>query len=269
MSWQERLLSVITLELLAILVWLVAILFTSLRAPFFLELQRLLAAEQAAPGGGDLFLSFIIALIILIFLHRQQFFAMAVAILLSYMVFGGASLFVGTIAAFLLAVSLLLYQQLSHHFISNNALVVAAVLFGAFPIALGFSPVLIVFILIVFSVYDVIGVFFTNFIPNLAHRAIQYEIPLVLLAPRAHQSWKSIPSSDRVAAILGAGDVFLPAIFISSVTLEGGVPLGLAVVLGAACGWVANNVLSWMVRGGIPAMPLLTVGMIAAYYLAR
>jgi len=268
MHWRERLLSVLTLELAAVLLWLVAILLTAWRLPLFLEIQRLLALEAAAPAGGEIFLAFVIALIILIFFHKQTFFATIVSILLSYMTFSGALLFMGTEAAFLLAVSILLYQKLSHTFLSNNLLVAAGVLFGAIPIALGFEPVMVVFILAVFSVYDVIGVFLTKFIPTLAHRAVQYELPLIWLAPRAHVSWHAIPSSERVAAMMGAGDVFLPAIFITSVTLAGGVPMGLLVLFGAVIGWTLNNFLSWIVRGGIPAMPLLAVGMIAAYYLA-
>ena len=257
------------LETWVVLVWLAGIYLCLLFAPLLAQARTALARISESPDAGDLLISFTIAIVIFAFLHKQKYFGLIISVVLAYMIFGGATLFFGETLAFLLAVGLVLYQPGSHSFLSNNLLVSFGVLFGAFPVALEFSMDFVIFILLAFSVYDVVGVFLTNFIPNLAARAVESRIPLLLFAPRPKADWRDEPGAQSVAAMVGAGDLFLPLILLITLTTTQGFPAALIVLLGAVCGWGMNTILSAMIQGGIPAMPMLTVGMLIAYHFVK
>lgn len=262
----ERMLGVLTLECGSALVWLLGILLAAYNTATLKTIQEILVSQAPAPTGGELLVSFLIGLVLLVTLHKQRSFGLAVVVILGYMTFSGLSFVMGIGLAFLVASVLMLYHLRHHSYLSNNALLAAAALFGSFPLALGFSVNMLILILIFFSVYDVIGVFATHFIPNLAHRAVELKLPLLFAAPRPHVAWKSPLEGKTVSALLGAGDVFLPTIFITSVVINEGPDRGLAVLFGTLIGWILNNILAAMVRTGIPAMPLLTVGMLIGYF---
>jgi hypothetical protein len=69
--------------------------------------------------------------------------------------------------------------------------------------------------------------------------------------------------------MLGAGDLFLPGIFMAAVSFQASPVAALAVFSGAVVGGLMNTFLAVLIRTGIPAMPLLTVGMLWAYYAIR
>ncbi len=266
---QNHLSALFALEAGSVLVWLMAIFLSAVRSPVFGAL-RVLSQEAARELTSlDLAIGLGIAIVVLALIRRTRIFGIVVAIVLSFLTFSGLSLYVSVGLAFSVAVALLLYERLNCSFLSNNLFVFVSVLFGALPIGIAYPIEFLVVVLIVVSAYDVIGVFLTRFIPTLALGAIVTDVPLLVLAPRTDVSWKERPTIRKASAVLGVGDVFLPALFLSAVTFAHGIPLGLITLAGAIIGGLLNTALAVTIRTGIPAVPLLAAGMTAAYFLFR
>jgi len=250
------------------LAWLVLIFLTSL-LPHAVTQNFILGGAVSGPvAGRDFLLGLALALILVVLWRRRRSFGTMVAMFLAFLLFSGLTLFVGASAGFFLATGLVLWERRHRSFMSNNLLLLAAVTLGAIPIGLTYPIAMLMFILVFLSLYDLLGVFATHFIPRLAGAAVRAEVPLGLLAPRASVSWWQAPKLENSSALLGSGDLFLPAIFLAAVTANHDIPLALLVFGGALLGGVVNFLLALIIRSGIPAMPLLTVGMIVAYYLA-
>lgn len=253
----------------SVLVWLATILLSSIQMPVLNALHVISAENGQTPTTPDLIFSLAIALIILAVVRRQKIFGIIIAIILAFLTFSGLTLYIGIGLAFSIAIALLLYERLNCSFLSNDLFVFVSVLFGSLPIGISYPIEFVILILITVSVYDVIGVFLTRFIPTLARGAVEGDVPLLLFAPRNSTLWQERPTMKNTAAILGAGDVFLPAIFLSAVTFTYGIPLGVATLAGAVIGSILNLALAAAIRTGIPAIPMLAAGMLAAYFLFR
>lgn len=256
------------LILSAVLVWLFAILLAGITTQSTLNAQAYIATQSATVGLGDFFLALGMAFVLIYLLHHRSYFGSVVSVILAFLIFSGSAIYFGLELAFFLAAGLMLFERRQRSFISNNLYVLVATLFGAIPLGLAYANELIILILIAVSIYDIGGVFFTRFIPRMATKAVELDVPLLLLAPKATVSWKARPKLKDAVAMLGAGDIFLPAIFLTSVAFFQSIPIALSVLLGAVLGGVANTILASIIKTGIPAMPLLSVGMIIAYYLA-
>lgn len=263
----ERLNAMITLELWMVGAWLCVIFFTGLKRDLFLHLQEIIQSTTTPITWGGLFVSIVLAIAIFLILYKQHLLGNFAAILLGFLGFTGAVLYLGAEISFFLAVCLILYERMHHGFLSNNLLIAFAVVFGSIPIGISYGPEPLILALLFFSIYDIGGVFLTRFIPHLARRSVEYRIPLLLIAPKAHIKWTDRPTLTASASILGAGDLFLPAFFIASVTVFVSVPAALLVLLGALLGAIGNTILASLIRTGIPAIPLMTIGMITAFYL--
>lgn len=264
---RERTNSILMLMASGMLVWLLIIFLAGMTAPQISEAMRQASGQAAQVGPWDFLFALAIAFSILYLIRRKHFFGTFVAMILAFLIFGGSAIFLGVEPAFFLAVGLLLYERGHRSFLANNLFILTAVLFGSLPIGLGYSIELIILVLIIISIYDVLGVFATRFIPRLAVSAVERDVPLLLLAPRANIAWKALPRLKDSSAMLGAGDLFLPGIFIAAVAFNQSIPVALAVLAGAVIGGLVNTVLATLIRTGIPAMPMLAVGMIIGYYL--
>lgn len=225
----ERINSIFMLMTSGMLVWLLIIFLASLISPTIPASIQHVTAQSSELGVLDFLLSLIIALFILYLVRRRHIFGTFVAMILCFLIFGGAAIYLSAELAFFLAVGLLMYERLHRSFVSNNLLILVAVLFGSLPIGLGYSVELIILILVIISVYDVLGVFATRFIPRLAVSAVEQNVPLLLLAPKAHISWRAKPILKDSSAMLGAGDLFLPGIFIAAVAFSHAIPVALVV----------------------------------------
>ncbi|MBU0646493.1 hypothetical protein KJ611_03400 [Patescibacteria group bacterium] len=265
---RERANSILMLIASGMLVWLLIILFASLTSPKIIASLQYVSSQSGQITLLDFLLSLLIALFILYLVRRRHIFGTLVAMILSFLIFGGAAIYFSVELAFFLAMGLLIYERMYRSFISNNVFILAAVLFGSLPIGLGYSVELIIMVLIIISVYDVLGVFATRFIPRLAATAVEQNVPLLLLAPRAHIAWKAKPNLKDSSAMLGAGDLFLPGIFIAAVSFSHTIPVALAVLAGAIIGGLINTILATVIKTGIPAMPMLAAGMIIGYFLS-
>lgn len=263
-----RLKNIFILEILGVLVWLGSIGMSALPNPLFDLLQR--QAVQTGDTGGllQIVVGVVIAILALFLMKRLDFFGTFVSGLLGFMIFSGLTLFVNPFIAAGFAVLLVVFERKERSYTSNNILLLFAILFGAVPLGATYGVELLIWIMLILSVYDIFGVFVTRFIPNLAKQAAQRDVPLLLIAPRAGIDRRDRPTLKNTAAMLGAGDVFMPAIFLSSVTINLGTPIAMWVILGAIAGILANTLLAKIIKTGIPAMPMLAIGMLIAYTLA-
>jgi hypothetical protein len=65
--------------------------------------------------------------------------------------------------------------------------------------------------------------------------------------------------------MFGAGDLFIPLLFLLAVSLRFGYETALLSLLGAVLGNVGNIFLVKKIKTGIPAVPLLAMGLTAGY----
>jgi presenilin-like A22 family membrane protease len=257
------------LQSLCALLWLVGLFLIAGQAPALRLLVARTQAETIELSLAQWLLAFAVAFAALYFLYTSRLFGHLIAASLGFIMLPMLSLLVGDLIALLGAFALILFERTRRSYLSNNLLLSLAVIFGAIPIAASYSLELILLLLFVFSIYDVLGVFATRVIPALARGAIAFNLPLLLLVPRATVPWQAKPTSENAAAVIGGGDLFLPMLMIGAVTFGSGIPLGLATLAGAMFGWVMNLGLAAVVRTGIPALPMLTVGMMVAYFSFR
>ena len=267
----DRLQSILFLEATGILVWLASIVLVSGRqAAYFLNREIIL---YQIPFFQFSFLIILLTFLILYFLsqtlRRQKLSGTLIALVFTFLIFEGAALFINIIAAFILPIALLIFERLHRSYFSNNLFLVATVLFAGITFGVQYSAGLLFFVLLLLSIYDVLGVFATDFIPKLAEKTIQHDTPLLLLAPIKNNDWFHYPSLNNSAALIGAGDIFLPTVVISSIAFSEGTVHGLIVLSGAVLGVILNTISATALKRGIPALPLLTVGMLCAYLLAR
>lgn len=262
----ERLKSLFILTSSSLSVWLLTVALSFYLRPVY-ELLLELPTENISPL--NLLLSFLAALIVLVLFRKKHFFGWFISLSLALIIFSGASLFIKPELALILAAGLFLLERYRHSFLTNNIFLLTALLLGSITVGLRFPVNLLIYILFFLSVYDVIGVFLTRFIPRLARQSVETNIPLLLLTPSGKTGWLARPHLKNSAAMLGAGDIFMPAIFLSAVTFSHDLTAAISVFLGAVLGILLDTLLAVYIRTGIPAMPLLALGMIAAYWLAR
>ncbi|MBU1032481.1 MAG: presenilin family intramembrane aspartyl protease [Patescibacteria group bacterium] len=263
---KHRLKSLLILAVSGVAVWILTIVLSDKARPLF-NYFRDQPAQEAEPL--NLLIAFAVALIILFILRKRFFLGWLISISMALIIFSGASLFVRPEISLLLAVALFLFERFKHSFLSNNLLILVALLAGSITIGLSFPINFLIIVLIFLSVYDIFGVFITRFIPHLAQKAVETNVPLLLLAPDKNVSWLQKPALKNSAALLGAGDIFLPAIFLSAVTFEHSVTISFITFAGALVGVALNSALAVKIKTGIPAMPMLALGLIIAYLIAR
>jgi presenilin-like A22 family membrane protease len=271
LQWDsEKIQSMITLELLCVAVWLLGILFYHLPLPLSTAaIERSQAEFSLLTDASSTFAAVLLALLLLYLLRKVKAVGLAVAILLGVLIYSALSTFVEPLVAFLVCVMLVYINRAYRSFLANNMLVVLGVFGGAIPFAIFYKVDFILLLLGLFAVYDVFGVLFTKAIPKVAMGAIVQGAPLILLAPKRVARWRDVPSHENAAAVMGAGDLFLPLLFLMAVSVQLGMLRAFVCLLGAAIGSAANLFLLRQSQRGIPAMPFLAAGMAAAYFFLK
>lgn len=260
-----------TLGELTFVLWLLGIFFfelpiarTSVVASAPVQAQSSLL--QDAPA---LLLMVIAALVLMYFLRKKKFVAPVVSVMMGLLVFSSLSVFVGPAVAFCASALLVFVERAYRSFLANDLFVFAGVFAAAASFAASYQTDFLLTLLWIFATYDLIGVFGTRLIPKVAFGAVATGVPLLLCAPKADARWRDTPSLDTTAAVIGAGDLFLPLMFLMSVSAQFGPVRALWCFLGAAIGSYANLHAAKMIKTGIPAMPLLTAGIAVAYFLTK
>jgi presenilin-like A22 family membrane protease len=144
-------------------------------------------------------------------------------------------------------------------------LVLAGVFAAAVSFAATFSLNFLLILLICFSFYDIVGVFFIKAIPRVAKNAARIGIPLLLTVPKKMKDIFNVPTPDTTASLLGAGDLFIPLLFLMSVSVRVGWEIALVSFVGVVLGSLGNIALVRKIKTGIPAVPLLAIGLAVGY----
>lgn len=270
LQWDsEKIQRIITLELLCVVVWLFGVLFYHLPLPLSTAAFERSQAEYALlTDASSMFATVLVALLLLFLLRKVRAVGLAVAVLLGVLMYSALSTFVEPLVAFFVCVLLVYVNRAYRSFLANNMLVLLGVFGGALPFAVFYKASFVLILLGLFAVYDVFGVLFTKAIPKVAMGAIAQGAPLILVAPKRTARWRDIPSYENTAAVMGAGDLFLPLLFLMAVSVQLGIPRALVCLLGAVVGNVVNLFLLRQSERGIPAMPFLAAGMAVAYFVS-
>ncbi|MBU0531689.1 MAG: presenilin family intramembrane aspartyl protease [Candidatus Uhrbacteria bacterium] len=265
-SIHGRLVPIITLQVLTFITWIVGMIIVSTLPE---SVHSGFVGAPATVTFTDILIAslFFLAFLVLLYLLRNtRAFTIIITVLLALLMLGTATLLIPYFYALILVISLALIVITYPTFALNNLFVFLAVLAASLPIGLAYTPLTLFFPLVFLSVYDVIGVFKTSFIPNLARSAIYQHTPVIILAPAKFKEWLKRPGMRNIKALLGAGDIFVPLIFLISVIEHHGNPLlGGWVFIGAVIGSLTNILLLAQIKKGVPALPLIVAGMFVAY----
>ncbi|MBI2676419.1 MAG: hypothetical protein HYX21_00485 [Candidatus Yanofskybacteria bacterium] len=208
------------------------ILFASAQILGLLTAQRYLSALQSAnlslPGlkfsFWDIFVSSAILLIFIFFVFRQGrpsriFFK----IFLWLVIFSGSqivfSVFLSpTVALIVFVLFLILVLAIPRVAIQNLAVILGITGISSM-LGLSLTPMTAVILLALFSVYDIIAVYFTGHMIKMAENMIQSKAIFGLIIPNKFSDFKEKTGKMRLGEqfmILGSGDVALPLILVSS-----------------------------------------------------
>ncbi|MFA6131986.1 MAG: presenilin family intramembrane aspartyl protease [Patescibacteria group bacterium] len=258
---------VVVLQAICLIVWLLGIFF------YYLPLPKSSVALSRAAGEANIFDAFFIlvsvigALAIFYFLRRKRALAPAVSILFGIVIFNTMVVFIEPLVAFTVSVLLVFLERMYRSFVSNNLLIVLGVFAAAISFVSSYSVNFLLILIGLFAIYDIVGVFWWKAIPKVAKNAAKNGTPLILLIPKKNNLWLQVPTPDTIASMLGAGDLFIPLIFLSATSFQFGYSVALVSLAGALLGNVGNFFLVRKIKGGIPAVPLLAIGLAAGYGL--
>lgn len=266
-----RLRGMATLAAMAAATWLAGIFF--FRLPIPVREEMIAANPEQASSVLDqpvLFLvTLFVALGVMYLVRKKRFMGEAVAVLLGLLIFNALVLFIEPLVAALLAVLIVYVERAYRSFLTTDLFVLLGIFAGTMPIAAAYRSDILAALLMFVSVYDIIGVKILKAIPKIALSAAEQGMPLLLLSPKAPARWLDRPALATCSSLMGAGDVFVPLLFITSVSIQYGTIAGLCVFGGAILGNVVNIHFALKAKRGIPAMPLLALGMLLVYAFFR
>src|SRR3989344_2373167 len=208
------------------------ILFVSAQILGLLTAQRQLAVFQSAGlpffdfkfSFWDIFVSSVVLLVFIFFAFKQgRLSRVFFKIFLWLVIFSGSQIVFYSFlpsAAALVALALLLVCVWA---VSNIAIQNLAVVLGIAGISsmlgLSLTPVTAVILLTLFSVYDIVAVYFTGHMVKMAENMIRSKAIFGLVIPNKFSDFKEKTGNIKLGEqfmILGSGDVALPLILVSS-----------------------------------------------------
>jgi len=256
---------IIILEGLSVLVWLAGIFFFYLPLPRSSVALARISGEQNMYDVFSLMVSVVLALALFYWLRRKRALAQVVSFLLGIMVYNILAIFIEPLVALTIAILCVYIERAYRSFVTNNFLLVIGIFAAAISFTNYYKVGFLLILLLLFSLYDVVGVFFIKAITKVAKSASKTGLPLILLAPKKNVSWWKVPTPETTASIVGAGDLFIPLVFLTSVSIQSGWVVALCSLVGAILGNVGNLFLARKIKTGIPAIPFLAVGLAAGY----
>lgn len=235
----------------------------------------------AAPmSAADILLIFAIATLILLAFTRLKPAGSALAIRILWFVAlaSGANIlfdaFLPKDISILLAILLVfLYAKAATVELHNFTLVLAISGIGAL-LGSQIQPISAVFILLFLSVYDVIAVYKTGHMVEMAKRFIKSGvIPgiVVFIGQRKPEAlWVNNIAPGEEAVILGTGDLVLPAVLAASAWTFTSPVSGIIVAFGALAGLFLMHLLffSQKERRAMPALPPIAAGAVAGFLVS-
>jgi len=265
--FKKSLRGIIFLEITCFVVWIIGIFFFYLPLPKSSLVVARLADEPSPYDALGILLSVIIVLVLFYRLRRSQALAPVVAVLFGVIIYNTLSVFVEPLVALTVAAFIIYIERAYRSFVSNNLLVILGVFAAAVSFVGTYSVNFLLILLRLFSLYDLVGVFWTKAIPKVAQGAAKIGMPLLILMPKKEASWWQVPTPDTIVSMMGAGDLFIPLLFLSAVSAQVGWQVALISFVGAVAGSGLNILFAKRVKGGIPAIPILAVGLVVGYFV--
>jgi len=222
-------------------------------------------------------LSFIVALLIVFsiirFIKARPKTGILFKILFVLPVFIGGffflSLWIGDIFALILISFLIIYWFKKPNVLVHNFLFISGIIGMGSIFGLRLDPLLVVFLLVMFSIYDIIAVYKTKHMVKMAKAMMEAGVvPGIVLPSKAGEfqaPLKNIKVGGRFL-ILGGGDIVFPLLLVVSI-VSYSVADALIVVAFATLGLLVSFLLfaSQKERKAIPALPPIATFSIVGY----
>ena len=172
---------------------------------------------------------------------------------------------------------IVLYKYPEWYVIDICGIIIGTGAIAIFGMSLGI--LLVIVLLIGLAIYDVISVYKTKHMIDLADTVMDLKLPVLLVVPKIRRyslikETKSLKEKlkegkERDAFFMGLGDVVMPGILVAAVynTIDGGLLIALSVILGTLVGF---SILMIFVLKGKPqaGLPCLCGGAIAGYIIS-
>jgi len=126
-----------------------------------------------------------------------------------------------------------------------------------------------VWALVLFSAYDLIAVYVTKHMVDIAHQMLKANAIFAFIIPADHTSYRASISQVRPGAgflVLGGGDIILPMLFACSMLVVSPV-VSMTIIGGAILGLVANHMVLLRAKQPIPALPMITIGCLIGFLI--
>jgi len=194
--------------------------------------------------------------------------------LLALIVPGGWPLILSITFAIILTITLFKYPE--WYIIDACGIIVGAGAIAIFGISLDIF--LVIILLIVLAIYDVISVYKTKHMIDLADTVMDLKLPVLLVVPKIRKysllkETKSLKEKlkddeERDAFFMGLGDIVMPGILVASVyNVENGLPIALSVIVGTLVGFAI--LMTFVLKGKPQAgLPCLCGGAILGYVIS-
>ena len=259
----------IKIDLFCLATWIMGILFFYLPFSVFEQNINISTSSGSTMNATALVFGTILALGLVYFFRYSKWFGTLISLMMGLMIFTTLNIFTQPITALSITLLLVYLERAYRSFLTNNLYVLLAVFAGAMPLAVFYKTDFIGVLLVLFSLYDLVGVLMVKIIPRIAQAALERDMPLLLAIPKKPIKWTHKPTLKTSVTLLGAGDIFLPLIFLTAVSVQIGRPQAFLCLFGAFLGNIANMIFLHKTKKSVPAMPLLAIGMLLMYFFVQ
>ncbi len=179
--------------------------------------------------------------------------------------------------AFAAVLTITLFKYPEWYIIDICGVIVGAGAIAIFGISLDIFLVLI--LLIILAIYDVISVYKTKHMIDLADTVMDLKLPVLLVVPKIRKysllkETKSLKEKlkddeERDAFFMGLGDIVMPGILVAATyhNISGGFPIALGVIVGTLAGFIV--LMTFVIKGKPQAgLPCLCGGAILGYLVS-
>ena len=179
--------------------------------------------------------------------------------------------------AFAAVLTITLFKYPEWYIIDICGVIVGAGAIAIFGISLDIFLVLI--LLIILAIYDVISVYKTKHMIDLADTVMDLKLPVLLVVPKIRKysllkETKSLKEKlkddeERDAFFMGLGDIVMPGILVAATyhNISGGFPIALGVIVGTLAGFIV--LMTFVIKGKPQAgLPCLCGGAILGYLIS-
>ncbi len=183
-----------------------------------------------------------------------------------------ASSAVAMIASAILAIAILAWRQHTKQMVAHHCAILLAVIGVGVILGEQFTTRSAMLVVAVLAIYDIISVYFTRHMIELAHIFFKREAWFGVIIPSNPKLWNSTfttlqPGQD--ALVLGAGDIAIPLIFAAAHLYENGLDAFFIMFTSALVG--VALLFYWYVhlqRGqSIPALPPIAVALFIGHWI--